>query len=268
MTGQRWLMAGIAVILLAGSGCMTCGYRNYGLARDSAPECELPCCQRNQVYVFAMSGLNPVSIMAVDALREELSRKGFPKVATGQTIHAWWMAREMRRIRDAEPDAVFIVVGFESAAPVAVRLAEKAQADGLPISGVVVIDSEGRTPPPATSIRTLAVGNVQGMPSSETVESVVVPDVASYGLASDARTVGAMTRLLTDAAAATPIPVAVESTEWNYPHAPPMRPIGEPVRHPDWMFLFDQQPVTRRSVNVVPTAATQAVPAPTRSAIR
>ena len=145
MTRQRWVFAGIAAILLAGSGCVSCGHRGYQLARVAGTSCELPACQRNQVHVFAMSGLNPISVMALDGLAEELHRQGFAKVATGQTIHAGWMAREMRRIRNDESDAVFVVVGFESRAA-AVRLAEKAAAEGLPVSGVVVIDSKERRP--------------------------------------------------------------------------------------------------------------------------
>lgn len=269
MTGQRWVFAGIAAILLTGSGCMSCGHRGYDLARLAGTSCELPACQRNQIHVFAMSGLNPISIMALDGLAEELHRQGFAKVATGQTIHFGWMAREMRRIRDVEPDAQFVIVGFESAGPIAVRLAERLSREGLPINGVVVIDSEGKTAAPISGIRTLAIGNVQGMLSLQTVDSVDVPDAASYGLATDSRTVNAVGRLLTDLASTVPIPVVQEVTEWEYPHAPPMRPEVDPSRYAEWMFLFDQPYAARRPTMPQASPATvQPASAPIRSAIR
>ena len=279
MTGQRWLIVGVSAILLGGSGCVSCGHRGYSLARDIAPECDLPTCQRSEVYVFAMSGLNPVSVMALDDLREELNRHGFAKVATGQTIHSGWMAREMRRIHTESPNAVFVVVGFESAGPAAVRLAEKVAADGLPVGGLVVIDSEGKTRAPATGIRTLAIGNVEAISASDAVDSIAAPNVSSYGLASDSRTVKAVHQMLSDLAAGVPVPVVEERTEWEYPHAPPMRPIGEPTRDPDWIFLFDQQSVGTRPTPspgpvpafipaYIPAGALQPASAPLRSSIR
>lgn len=272
MTRRRWALAGVVAILLAGSGCVSCGHRGYRVAREVGAECELPACQRNHVYVFAVSSLNPVSVMALDALAEELNRRGFAKVATGQTVHTGWMAREMRRIHKDEPDAVFVVLGFESGTPAAVRLAEKAQAEGLPVGGLVVIDSEGKTPPPASAVRTLAIGNVQGMPSSESVESVVVPDAATYGLATDSRTVKATARLLGDLAAAVPMPVVVEAAEWDYPHAPPMRPAGDPSKAPEWTFLFDQfARVNRPAPTPTPAAPVQSAsypPTTVKSAVR
>jgi hypothetical protein len=239
MTRQARQFVALAFILLSGSGCMTCCHSGYNLAHEVGPECELPTCQRNGVYVFAMSSFNPVSVFALDGLREQLNRQGFAKVATGQTIHSWWMAREMRRIREAEPDAQFVVVGFESAGIVAVRLADKMAAEGLAVGGVVVIDSAGNVPASAQGLRVLAVGNVQGvMPGL--AETIPVENVASHGLAADARTVEAVGQLLNAAASAVPIPPVVEIAEWSYPHAPPMREPGDPARAPEWAFLFDQ----------------------------
>ena len=57
--------------------------------------------------------------------------------------------------------------------------------------------------------------------------------------------------------------------QWDYPHAPPMRPIGDPVRDPDWMFIFDQlHVVSRPKANPTSPAAVRPASAPVRSAIR
>jgi hypothetical protein len=85
MTAKRGLVAGIAVILLFTTGCVSCGNASYATAYEMGPACDIPAAQLNQVYVFAVSGMNPASILALESLREELNRPGFAKVATGQT---------------------------------------------------------------------------------------------------------------------------------------------------------------------------------------
>jgi len=238
-TRQNGWIAGIAAVLVAANGCMTCGHSGYQYAREAGPECELPVCQRNGVYVFAMSSLNPVSVFALDGLREQLNRQGFAKVATGQTIHSGWMHREMRRIRDAEPEAQFIVVGFESAAPAAVRLAERSAAEGLAVGGVVVINSSSMPPPQSSTVRVLAIGAWDAA-GAQALGSESAPNVATYGLATDQRTVEAVGRLMSEVAQVVPIPPTTDVAEWTYPHAPPMREQGDPALAPEWSFLFDE----------------------------
>jgi hypothetical protein len=234
---------------------MISGHTGYHLAREAGPECELPAAQRSSVYVFAMSSLNPVSVVALDGLRAQLNRQGYAKVASGQTIHAGWMHREMRRIQSEEPDAQFVVIGFESAGPVAVRLAERVASEGLAVGGVVVIDSSGSPPPQSAMVRVVAVGASE---SGGAVESAAAPNVASHGLAADERTIEAIAGLLNEVASAVPIVPAVETAEWIYPHAPPMRAMGDPGLHPHWAFLFDPEaPV----VVAPPVAAPPAAPA-------
>jgi hypothetical protein len=237
MTGQRWLAIGVVAIALSASGCMTCCHDGYHLARVAGPECELPTCQRNDVYVFAISSLNPVSVVALDGLREQLNRLGFAKVSTGQTIHTGWMAREMRRIHEADPDAQFVVIGFESGSSSAVDLADKVAAKGIPVGGVVVIATDGTAPASRQGLNVLALGKVEDLGQAN-AESV--PNVATYGLATDARTVEAVGNLLKVVATSVPVPVYTEATEWNYPHAPAMRVMGDPARDSEWSFLFDQ----------------------------
>ena len=239
MMGQRWLFAGIAATVLATSGCMTCCHDGYHLAREAAPDCELPSSQRDHVYIFAISSFNPISVVALDGLREQLNRQGFAKVATGQTIHSGWMAREMRRIRAQEPEAVFIVVGFESAGSTAVSLADRVAARGIPVGGVVVIHTDGEVSQSTQGLRVLAIGKPD-QAASASAELTPAGNVATYGLAADARTVEAVGNLARDVAGVVSIPEIVEQAEWSYPYAPPMREAGDPARDPEWSFLFDQ----------------------------
>lgn len=260
MAGQRWMILGVAAIFLASSGCLSCSHHGYDLARHSGPECDVPSCQRNGVYVFAMSSLNPVSIVALDDLREQLNRQGYSKIATGQTIHAGWMAHEMHRIHEEEPEAVFVILGFESAVPAAARLTERSISEGLPVAGVAVIASEDINTITLPRIRTLAIGRTVEPANAENLESVPVPNVASYGLATDSRTIEAIGRMLTDTAVSIPMPEIVESAAWSYPFAPPMRPEVDSARDPNWVFMFDQGARAAKPP-AQPTSAAQARPA-------
>lgn len=263
MTGQRWLIAGILASLMAGSGCVSCGSKGFGLARDAGPTCDLPECQRNQMYIFAVGGLNPAGAMALDSLRLKLNEQGFAKVASGQTIHTWWMTREMRRIHAEEPEAVFVIVGAESGGSSAAKLAEKALTEGLPVGAVVLLDAEGRTPASPPGVRTLTVGGFGGATTAGT-ESVVVPDVGRYGLLTDPRTIEAVARVLNEVAATIPLPATQVVAEWSYPHAPEMRPLVEMNTNPEWAFLFDEPGGATRAITdplpifaTKPTAGTQ-----------
>ncbi len=248
MTGKRWLVAAVVATVLAVSGCATCGSTGYGLAEQAGPNCEVPTAQRNQVYVFAVSSLNPASVLALDKFREEVNKQGFAKVASGQIIHTSWMASEMQRIHKEQPDAVFVIVGTDSGGTTAVTLAEKVQAVGVPVTAFVLIDAEGKTPLPNLGMRTLWVGGY-GLGIVAGVESVTVADAGRYTLASNSETVSAVAKLLNEIAVATPQPVVEEVAAFSYPHAPPARPIVEVGRDLEWNFLFDQPGGQTRAIN-------------------
>jgi len=219
MSRRHGLLAGVVGILLMGSGCVSCGATGYGLAREAAPECEAECCQRNHVYVFAVSGVNPLEIMALDTFREQLNRKGYAKVATGQTIHAIWMAGEMRRIRASEPDAAFVLVGTTGAATTTRWLAKKLAADGGNVAGVVLFNRRGD--------------------SNSTIDGTRFFTITDKPVSSD-ESVAVVTQLLNEVAATTARPIVIEMMESDYPHAPEPRPLIGPGDSPEWAFLFDQ----------------------------
>jgi hypothetical protein len=165
------------------------------------------------------------------------------------------MAKQMRQIHTDHPDAVFVIVGFESAGSTAAKLAETVSAEGIPVSGVVILDSEGKTSAPMGNFRTLTITATESL-ANENAETVAVPNTAPYNLPGHARTVAAVTELLNDAAATIPIPATVEVTEWDYPYAPPMRRAGDPTRDPAWSYLFDHGATGVAASKPAPTTAT------------
>jgi hypothetical protein len=238
MTGKTWLLAGVAVVLLCGPGCVCCGNQSYATAHERGADCDIPTCQRNQVYLFAVGGMNPAEMMSLELLREELTQQGFAKVAAGQTIHTVWMAQEMRDIRAHEPDAVFIILGTGSGATAAVRLAERTAAKGLPIAAVVLLGDDTRTPAPELGIRTVALSTGTGR----------------FATSPSADTVAAVTQVLHEVAQSTPVPAVEHIAAWWYPNAPPARPFVAAGPEGDWAFLFD-------SPGTVPLAIAEGQPA-------
>ena len=234
MSGRHGLIASVLGILLAGSGCTSCGGNGYGLARHIGPECEIPSCQRNLVYVFAISGVHPVEMAAVDTFRDELNRKGFAKIGTGQALHATWMANEIKCIRCNEPNAVFVFVGVEGGALTAQRLAEKVAADGVPVAAMVMFERRCTDRQPVNGCRLLTMAE---KPVSADESIAMVAD------------------LLNEIAATTHPAVITEKTSWDYKHAPDQRPHVAPGDNPDWTFLFDEGVPMRPSTSPLPAVA-------------
>lgn len=236
MSGRLGLIACILGSLLAGPGCVCCGHQSYGAAHEIGPECDIPTCQRNQVYVFAVSGIKASSLLALDALREELAHQGYAKVATGSPVHYWWMARTMREIHKEEPNAVFVLLGAEDGGPTAQKLAEQAVADGLPVAKVVLINGDGKKPAKTTAeawafaIPTTYLGSVPGV-----------------------------TAVLNEVALSTAPLVTVTPAQWDYPHAPAPRPTLR-ARDEEWAFMFapGTPPASVTQNALVPAAATAA----------
>jgi len=247
MSGRHGLIAGVVGILLMGSGCMSCGGNGYGLARQVGPECEALSCQRNRVYVFAISGLHPVEMAAVDTFRDQLNRKGFAKIGTGQAPHATWMANEIKCIRANEPDAVFVFVGVEGGALTAMNLAEKIAADGGPVAAVVMFERRCTARDPVNGCRMLTV--------------------AEKSISAD-ESVALVAELLNEIAAKVKPPLIVETTSWDYKHAPEPRPHVAPGHDPEWTFLFDDGVPGPTKVSPVPALAAKPAAQPNATAAR
>jgi hypothetical protein len=143
MTGPRRRFFGTLVLtaLVGGPGCM--GLYPKRIPIDPACEaqcCDLPCACRGKVYIFLMSGLDPLDLDHVRDCRETLIRAGFTKVYNGQCYHDSYFAKEMHRIALAEPDAKFVVVGFSLGADEAVSLAESVGHYNIPVTLLASVD--------------------------------------------------------------------------------------------------------------------------------
>jgi hypothetical protein len=123
MRGKRWVVVAILAIASANTGCVTCCHKGYEKTLEHGPECELPGPCRNQVYVFLINGLTPPTHNGLNALRMKLSENGFAKVGIADLAGGLCVEHEIKKIRACEPDAKFVLVGYDVGASVAVCIA-------------------------------------------------------------------------------------------------------------------------------------------------
>jgi hypothetical protein len=237
MTGRNWLLLGVAATLFSTAGCILPGYEGARLSQKAGTECDIPLTQRNQVYVFVVGGDNPLESSTVDKFRRGLNEQGFANVATGPSIYYFWMAGEMKRIHSEIPNAVFVIAGLETSAPVAVKLSEKAAREGLPVCGVVIADPTGKTKGPEGGLRTLFVGTNDNI----VPDSLAVSDANKQRPSTDLPYVADVVPLLNEIAIKNPMPFNNEAvSDWVYPYATDTLTTLEPKPDSQWDFMFDR----------------------------
>lgn len=262
MSGRLWAVGAALAILCANTGCVSCYSKTYGQAWKSAPDCELPTPCRGKVYVFMVHGVTPTTDCGLEALRAKLAESGFPKVGVGELASApcvWW---EIKTIAKYEPDARFVLLGYDLGAPAAVCIARELCAKNVPVEAVVLLDPVacGET----RDLRTVLIASGAASPSAlPYTPRLVVSEANHFQLPAHPKTVAAITDLLHEIAARNCEPGEDEIQEWNYPGAPEMRPLPTPLGN-EWDLLVDggsPLPINTRAV-AAPAAPAQATAAP------
>jgi hypothetical protein len=268
MNGTLWVAGAVLAIVLANTGCVSCCSKGYGQAWKCAPDCELPTHCRGNVYVFMVHGVTPTTDCGLEALRAKLAECGFPKVGVGELAAApcvWW---EIKKIARCEPDARFVLLGYDLGAPAAVCVARELCAKSIPVEAVVLLDpvSCGET----RDLRTVVVAS--GSASSSTLPYMprfTVSEANHFQLPAHPKTVSILCGLLKEIAARDCKPGEDDIQEWNYPHAPEIHPLPMP-RGDDWDILADAGTPpsinTRTATAPAPATTTAAPPGTTATA--
>jgi hypothetical protein len=126
--------------VLAAAGCMGALHPIHSLPKEAclaAPQ--LPPCCRDHVYIFLVHGLDPLDYANLAGLRDYLISLGYIKTYQGQTYHAFFFAKEFRRLHQEDPDARCVLVGFSFGANVACKLAKLAGDAGMPVDLLVYL---------------------------------------------------------------------------------------------------------------------------------
>ncbi|WP_157506535.1 thioesterase domain-containing protein [Gemmata obscuriglobus] len=240
-----WFSCGLLATALALAGCTLPCHKGYEKALENGVQCELPTPCRNRVHLFMVHGLTPSTHTGLNALRLQLGENGFAKVGIGEFYHAWWVKSEIECIRKNDPDARFVLLGYDYGAGVALSLARDLTAKGAAVDAVVLLDPKGCAPEPC-GVHTLLITN--GMCTERVPHSarVMVPDATHFTLPAHPTTVAAVADLLRNIAERHCEPEIEEVPVWSYPNAPEPHSVA-PVRGtpPEWNFLADRAGPTR-----------------------
>ena len=227
----------VLLTLTGGVGCVSCGHQACKPALEAGPACDLPSEARNRVYVFLLdSSLIPTST-GLTGLRDELAKAGFVKVGVAPLFHAGWVTGEVVRTRERDPDARFVLVGYDSGGPAALTAANEVAAKGIAVDVVVLVAPAGESPAAPPGVRTVVVTGAAKL-DVPGAEVVAVPGVKGVGLAGDPGTVAAVVRVANEVAAVVePLP-AEPAPLVTYPYASEAwatPPFG--LLPPEWDFL-------------------------------
>lgn len=239
-----WMM--VTVAALAG-GCTTCHHQACRSVLEAGPDCTLPLYNRQHVHIFLVNGVAPPGL---EGLRDRLNEHGFPKVYCGQLPHAVWMGQELRRVAGEEPEAKFVIVGYDLGGAAAVKLATDAIADQIQVEAVILLDPVASDAAAIPGVRTLLVTSVKGAFTTPHTERLTIPDAGRFGLPTHLKTVAVVCNVLFEVASRIPPPPPAVETDWSYEHAPPVSPVTPALSSdPAWNFLRDIKTAPSPSIN-------------------
>jgi hypothetical protein len=241
MTKRFWAVGAVLAIVVVNTGCVTCCHKSYAQALANGAECELPPDCRGRVYVFLLHGITPTTECGLSKLREKLAVRGFAKVGEGELASGFCIASEIKTIHKCEPEAKFVLVGYDLGAAAAVCLSRELAVKGIPVASVVLLDPMGPLPTDRCEIPTLLI--TSGTTTTRALHTlhVAVPDAKHHTLPAHPVTVESITSLLMEIAASEIEPLIDPVPAWSYKHAPEMRPFVPPTGT-EWDFLAEQGP--------------------------
>jgi hypothetical protein len=181
-------------------------------------------------------GLTPSTDCGLSALRTKLAESGFAKIGLGELGSELCIELEIKKIRTCEPEARFVLLGYDVGGASAVLLARNLTSKRVPVDAVVLLDplACGR----GAGVRTLLVTSGQTTSTTPYTDRLVVSDASHLNLPAHPATVAVITELLKDIATqhyqapGDPVPA------WSYPLAPEMQPVEGP-KWDEWDILAD-----------------------------
>jgi pimeloyl-ACP methyl ester carboxylesterase len=262
MGARNWAVLALAAVAALQAGCVSQCHKTHAAARERGPDCDLPAPCRNTVHVFLIDGLAPTGSCGMDKLRTELAANGFAKVGIGSAASGFCVAKEIEEIRASDPEAKFVLVGYDVGGGAAAHTANALAKKGIAIEALVLLDPVacGNELP----ARTLLVSSGTRAALLPHTTRVAVPGASHAKLAGHPTTVAVVTDLLRELAASGYAEPGDPVPAWSYRHAPEMRPQAEP-RGDGWDFLIDDRRAPAALRQPAPAPATAAAPIPARS---
>ncbi|MBY0525696.1 MAG: hypothetical protein K2R98_19985 [Gemmataceae bacterium] len=243
----------LAALLCSSAGCMTFFNPVHHPGEELIEPCKnLPLACRSHVYVFIVNGLDPCDWSNLSGLRDYLNSLGFNKVYLGELYHTWQFDKELHKIREEDPEARFVLIGFSFGANIARNLAQSAAKDDIAIDLLVYLGGNTMKNVPDDRpenclqiVNILAAGgfwwNGDTLDGAENME---VDGCWHFGSPTHGYTLGCLARELATVASHVPVVVKQMPKSPYEEEAPTPRPVQtEPTAERDeWDFL---KPVER-----------------------
>lgn len=239
--------AGLAltIALLASLGCTTCRHRAAfdALSTDTDELCTYG--QRNHVVAVLVGPETVFDLGGVGTFSKSLNEAGFARIYRGGILHANWLSREVQRTYEDDPEARFVVIGYDLGCRTARNLAVDLANSGVPVDAVVLLDplavDSNRALPAKAEVTVVRSHGWTGNPVPDAFESIV-PGVGHYDLLASPETLGTVVTALSTVAQRVAVTSIAES---------PNRPahLG-----PEWDFVLG--PFTVTSMSVMPRTET------------
>lgn len=245
MTRQVGLIGAVLATVLANTGCVSHCHRSHQKSWERGPDHELPAPCRGQVYVFMVHGLTPGGDCGLETLRLKLAESGFAKVGVAELGGSFCVAGEIARIRKCEPDAKFVLLGYDMGGAAAACVARDLNKQGVPVEALVLLNPVKCGEP--CGVRTLLITSGTTATTVPHTDRLVVSTTHMH-LPAHPRTVGVILGLLSEIATRDFVETGDVLTEWSYQHAPEMRPVaaGEGGPHAD---LLADKPGTPSAID-------------------
>jgi hypothetical protein len=96
-------------------------------------------CRKDHVYIFAVNGLNPLCLGNFNGLCCYLREQGFTHTYFAQPYTCFWFPDEIREIRQCDPEAKIVLIGFSWGANCVRSLAHRLDDDGIPVDLLVYL---------------------------------------------------------------------------------------------------------------------------------
>lgn len=210
---RKFLLAAVGwATLINASGCVTCHHEALQEALCPTDPCEATCIHRGRVHLVFVNGCDLLNLSGLCDLRSAVNAAGFSKVHIGQVVHTLTLKDEIRKIHCNDPDARFVVVGFDLGAGEAEKLATYAADVGAAVDAVVLLDPLYLTAPANPTANTLTIysDGWKGTPCRTPTNTL--PGVGHLWLPTNPHVTGSLIDLMRESLARVPVEEKVGPT--------------------------------------------------------
>ena len=216
MLGKRRLhllgSCGLAVLFCTQAGCLQMFHPVAPLPPEEVRDLlQVPAACKNGVYVFFLQGIDPLDLSNLGGLHDYVRSLGYIKTYFGVPFHAFHYEKEILAIREREPNARIVLIGFSYGAGLIRDLACGLGKRGIDVDLVVYIDGVEVDDRPL--IRPKNVGKVVNILASNRgddllvgeAENVRYDDVYHFGTVTHQKTLRMLVRELAQVALRFPV---------------------------------------------------------------